>query len=168
MRRAASVLLLTWGLSACAREVPQVAESASHCAASEAVVFNCTVKSGKMVSVCGKEQRLEYCFGSAGERPEIALASGASGPVHAVLGFSGGGGEQLILGQGAVRYVVFNRILRTGDATAPDPRADAGVVVLQGDVVRSKATCMAPSDAQIDLPDGAQVAEDPGAYVYFD
>lgn len=95
------------------------------CAADETPVFACKFADGKRVAICGtKAGKAAYRFG--GDTPELALSGGER--TYAM--YSGGGESQLAFANGDTRYIVFNRLVRTGfDERGNNPAHSAGVVV---------------------------------------
>jgi len=108
------------------------------CQKGEDRIFSCKTGSGKRVAVCGTAAgKTEYRFGAT--KPELVLQGGQ----YASVGYSGGGEQQIAFDNGATRYVVFSRMVRTN--FAPDepnyPAISDGVIVLRKDKVLSVLAC---------------------------
>jgi hypothetical protein len=96
---------------------------ASHCTASETIVFSC-VAGSKVISVCAAKGTtantgyLQYRFGKTGAKPELSLPAAKTLPGKAATGeslpFAGGGGSWLRFRNGANAYVVYTGIGRWG------------------------------------------------------
>lgn len=119
-----------------------VPESSSvACTAEEEEIFSCRVKNGKRIAVCASEDRGgQYRFGKA--TPELVLDGG----IWAFTPYSGGGEAQIAFTKGAIRYVVFSRMVRTNfKAGEPnDPVFSDGVIVLDGEKVIGLQACEDP------------------------
>jgi len=108
------------------------------CAASEETIFSCKTSGGKRIAVCATGSgKVEYRFGS--KQPELVLSGGR----WAAAAYSGGGEAQIAFDNGATRYVVFSRMVRTNfEADEPNyPAISDGVLVLRKDKVVATLTC---------------------------
>ncbi len=113
----------------------------SLCRAPEPVLFTCDVGT-KMVSICGQEQGgAAYRFGRA-SRIELE----ATDLHRAHEGWSGGGETQAYADTPTHRYVVFDRMVRTGiDNEGHNiPRMTQGLLVQSGGRTLSRQDCAQP------------------------
>lgn len=102
------------------------------CAADEQELFSCTAGS-KRIAVCGVtnaqgQKTAQYRFGTP-EEAEIVLDGGR----FANVPYSGGGEAQIAFANGATRYIVYSRTVRTNfTAGEPNnPEFTDGVMVLR-------------------------------------
>ncbi len=113
----------------------------SLCRAPEPVLFTCAV-GAKTVSVCGQEQGgAVYRFGRPG-RVEIEAAD-----LHfAQHAFWGGGETQVYADTPTHRYIVYDRIVRTGFGPDGhhDPKETVGLLVQSGGRIVSSQQCALP------------------------
>ena len=113
----------------------------SLCRTPEPVLFTCDVGS-KTVSICGGEQGgAAYRFGRPG-RVELEVPD-----VHrAFEGWSGGGETQVYADTPTHRYVVYDRMVRTGfdDEGHNIPRMTQGLLVQSGGRTLSRRECAQP------------------------
>lgn len=130
---------------------------ASLCLPGETALFQCPI-GGQHVAVCARDAVATYRYGLPGR---IELSSRRLR--FARQGFSGGGEAQITATNGAYRYTVFDRLVRTG--FGPDglnhPGEDAGLIVRHGDRIVSTRQCrtsalIAPLAERL-LPAGAFV-----------
>lgn len=117
--------------------------AASLCRAPEAVLFTCRV-GARTVSICGrtKEQGgAVYRYGRPGR-----LEAEAADLHRAFEGWSGGGETQAYADTLTHRYVVFDRMVRTGfdDEGHNIPRMTQGLLVQSGGRTLSKRECAQP------------------------
>ena len=141
------IALLIGALVAPVALAPGEAASAgrSLCKAGEPVLFECGA-GAKMIAVCGETP--EYRFGTPAKL-DLAVSEGMT---HAETAYSGGGEQQLIVSNGAYRYIVYSNMIRTNFGPGGnDPAFEAGVTVQQGGETVSTRKCTAPRDAAIDL-----------------
>lgn len=118
--------------------------SAAECGDGETTIFACTLESGKMLSVCSAGgETATYRVGR--EAPEIELQGGS----WARVGYSGGGELQIAFNNGATRYVVFGRTIRTSFSAGEtnDPASSDGVVVLKNGRYEGIQLCRSDSGA---------------------
>lgn len=151
-------VLLAAVFTATAGAAPTPGLPTALCLPGETALFQCPIV-GRHVAVCARGAVATYRFGRP-ERIELSLQR-----LHfARQGFSGGGEAQITATNGAYRYTVFDRLVRTG--FGPDglnhPREDAGLVVKHGDQIVSSRSCgrsaLIAVDAERLLPSGAFVA----------
>ncbi|GAA4644333.1 hypothetical protein GCM10023115_22930 [Pontixanthobacter gangjinensis] len=104
------------------------------CAEDEPIIFSCTVKGGKQLSVCASETdagkpTAQYRFGR--QSAEMVINGGRFSSVP----YSGGGEAQIAFSKGDTRYIVFSRVIRTnfepGEPNEPDFQ-DGVMVVRSG------------------------------------
>jgi len=101
----------------------------SLCRVPEAVLFTCAV-GAKTVSICGQEQGgAVYRFGRKG-RVEIEAAD----LYFAQHAFWGGGETQVYADTPTHRYIVYDRVVRTGFGADGhhDPKETSGLIVQSG------------------------------------
>jgi hypothetical protein len=111
------------------------------CKKDEDRIFSCNTDGGKRIAVCATPAgKTEYRFGAA--KPELVLTAGQ----YASVPYSGGGEQQIAFDNGATRYVVFSRMVRTNFTPGEpnDPAISDGVIVLRNDKVLSVLTCGGP------------------------
>jgi hypothetical protein len=110
----------------------------SLCRPSEAVLFTCEVGT-RTVSICGQEQGgAVYRYGRPA-RVELEVTD-----LHlARKGWSGGGETQVYADTPTHRYIVYNRIVRTGFGADGhfDPRETVGLIVQSEGRTVSKREC---------------------------
>mgnify|MGYP000073639969 CR=1 FL=1 len=100
------------------------------CGRGEANLFSCTA-GNKRIAVCGVtnaqgQRTAQYRFGS-GNGAEITLDGGR----FANVAYSGGGESQIEFANGATRYIVYSRTVRTNfDERGNMPEFTDGVVVV--------------------------------------
>lgn len=101
------------------------------CGSGEPTLFSCSA-GNKRIAVCGVtnaqgQRTARYRFGSA-NKAEITLDGGR----FASVGYSGGGEAQIEFANGATRYVVYSRTVRTNfDERGNMPEFTDGVVVVK-------------------------------------
>ena len=119
----------------------QLRPAKSLCRAPEPVLFTCDVRA-KLVSICGQEQGgAVYRYGRPG-RLEVETAD-----LHrAFEGWPGGGETQAYADTPTHRYVVFDRMVRTGfdDEGHNIPRMTQGLLVQSGGRTVLNRECAQP------------------------
>jgi hypothetical protein len=127
------------------------------CRAAEAPVFACPI-GRKLVSVCAGRGSATYRFGARG-RPEVQISGGR----RAQRSYSGGGETQIAFARGGYRYVVYDRLVRTGFGRdgRHDPQASSGVLVLKGAKVTADLRCTGNGAHTIDRARAAVLPEGP-------
>ncbi|MEN7536882.1 hypothetical protein [Aurantiacibacter flavus] len=118
------------------------------CSAEEAQIFSCTVRGGKIASVClangADGEFAQYRFGRPSAEPELVFPTEASEKIEwASVPYSGGGEAQLSFAVGDVRYVVYSKVVRTNFTAGEtnDPAISDGIVVLRSGKVESAFAC---------------------------
>lgn len=107
-------------------------EKPAGCIGAETVIFHCKIESGEHLSVCGTQngsmRSAEYRF--EGDTKSIVLAGGE----FAAVPYSGGGEGQIAFNNGAVRYIVFSRMVRTNfePGEPNNPAISDGVLIERG------------------------------------
>lgn len=137
-------------------------EATTLCGAKETPVFSCTVRGGKIASVClakGDDGEFaQYRFGRPDAAPELVWPTDGNGQIEwASVPYSGGGEAQLSFAIGDVRYVVYSKVVRT-NFTAGEPNNPAmtdGVMVLRSNKVAASLACDGTALLPIDI-DAAQ------------
>lgn len=144
------------------------------CRPGEPVLFSCSVRSGKIVSICGAAGRdgsrfPQYRYGRAGSAAELIWpASPAAGRIaFASVPYSGGGEAQLMFDRADVRYVVYSRVIRTGFGSDGhnDPLFQDGVAVLRGRALVSRQACTDARPHPVDYDLGESLAAKADAIV---
>lgn len=109
----------------------------SLCTAGETPLFACPI-GRKLVSVCAGGPKPVYRFGTPGH---IELSS--TSLTTASVGYSGGGETQIAATNGAYRYIVYERTVRTGfgEDGLHYPEFDSGLIVQRGGRTISSRTC---------------------------
>lgn len=117
------------------------------CTAGETPIFACTFPDRKRLAVCGTAPgKAEYRFG--GDTSELVLSGGE----RATVPYSGGGESQLAFTNGAVRYIVFSRMVRTGfDEQGNEPAISDGVVVVRDGKFVAIRVCEDPEGKPVDV-----------------
>ena len=108
------------------------------CSAEEQAIFSCKVDNGKRLAVCATAHgKAQYRYGET--TPELVLDGGE----WASVGYSGGGEAQIAFANGAARYVVFSRMVRTNFAPGEPnyPKITDGVVVMDDGKVTAIRLC---------------------------
>ncbi|MHA6333091.1 hypothetical protein ACXYL9_05350 [Qipengyuania sp. CAU 1752] len=111
------------------------------CSAEEQAIFSCKVDSGKRLAVCATANgKAQYRYGET--TPELVLDGGE----WASVGYSGGGEAQIAFANGAARYVVFSRMVRTNFAPGEPnyPKITDGVMVMDDGKVTAIRLCDDP------------------------
>lgn len=131
--------------------------AATLCPTGEIVLFQCSLRGGKQVSVCASHDatpqtgRLQYRFGRPGRAPELILPSVALPPARSAsadtLMFSGGGGAWLRFRSGAHSYTVFTAIGRWG--RDGDPAEKEGVVVERAGRRLASLPCLDSAESEL-------------------
>ena len=109
------------------------------CTASEKPLFSCPI-GRKLVSVCAGSGKPVYRFGAPG-RVELTSTNLST----ASVGYSGGGETQIAATNGAYRYIVYDRTVRTGfgEDGLHHPEFDSGLIVRRGARTLSSRACSA-------------------------
>lgn len=137
----ATILLTALAAARPSAAMAQPSPARSLCRAPEAVLFTCQVGS-KTVSICGQEKGgALYRFGRPG-RIELE----ATDLHRAHDGWSGGGETQVYADTPTHRYVVYDRMVRTGFGADGhnDPKETVGVMVQSGGQTISSRLCALP------------------------
>ena len=111
--------------------------SATFCAADEAVIFSCPLGT-KRVSVCGSGKQATYRYGAPGN-VELTIRN-----LHiAERGLSGGGETQISASNNGYSYVVYDKTVRTSfnanGQNAPD--SESGLLVRHNGRTLSSKRC---------------------------
>tara|TARA_B100000678_G_scaffold189392_1_gene158369 strand:- start:6 stop:617 length:612 start_codon:yes stop_codon:yes gene_type:complete len=123
------------------------------CASDEQELFSCTA-GAKRIAVCGVtntqgQKTAQYRFGSP-DKAEIVLDGGR----FASVPYSGGGEAQIEFANGATRYVVYSRTVRTNfDERGNMPEFTDGVVVLRDGEAVADRQCTGDAES-IDIMAG--------------
>jgi hypothetical protein len=155
------VIALGLALAAPLALAPGKAVSAkpSLCRPGEPVLFECSA-GAKMIAVCGKTP--EYRFGT----PARLDLTASAGMTYATTAYSGGGEQELIVANGAYRYIVYSSMIRTNFGPGGNnPAFEAGVSVQKDGKTVSTRKCTAPKDAGIDLDLAAKSLPE-GEFIY--
>ena len=134
--------MLIAAFSACSGTVlAQLRPAKSLCRAREPVLFTCDV-GNKTVSICGGEQGgAAYRYGRP-NRVELEIKD-----LHlAYKGWSGGGETQVYADTPTYRYIVYDRMVRTGFGSDGhnDPKETVGLLVQNGGRTVSSRQCALP------------------------
>ncbi|OYY90474.1 MAG: hypothetical protein B7Y45_07610 [Sphingomonas sp. 28-66-16] len=124
------------------------------CTADEVPLFSCAI-GARTVSVCGggaaNNAHAQYRYGTPAK---VELSSPRQGPnalVFARAAYSGGGELQFSFANGAYRYVVYSRTIRTGfGAGGNKPVFEDGLFVTRGGKLVSDKRCTGRSTAKGD------------------
>ncbi len=119
------------------------------CTVDERPIFSCST-GRQTVSVCAGAGGVQYRAGRPGA---VALASPANSAdlSYANTAYSGGGESQVRFLRGDYAYTVWSGVYRTGFKTTNNPEFRSGVIVSKNGKPFSTRTCVAPSDAVLDL-----------------
>lgn len=111
------------------------------------------------MAVCAAHGRAQYRYG--GTQPELVLDGGELG----IVPYSGGGEAQIAFSNGAYRYVVFSRMVRTGFGPDGhnDPAISDGVLVLKGGQVADLHLCADADGLPVQYDAAQRVWQDRGA-----
>ncbi|MFV0623317.1 hypothetical protein ACBY01_04795 [Sphingomonas sp. ac-8] len=136
---------------------PPPPDPATLCKASEKPLFSCPI-GRKLVSVCAGAAKPVYRYGTAGR---VELTS--TDLTTASVGYSGGGETQIAATNGAYRYIVYDRTVRTGfgEDGLHHPDFDSGLIVRRGARTLSSRTCSA--EPVLGTPNVGTIP--PGAFV---
>ncbi|RIV89831.1 hypothetical protein D2V17_05345 [Aurantiacibacter xanthus] len=124
------------------------AQATTLCAADEAQMFSCTLRGGRIASVClaqgAQGEFAQYRFGRPGAAPELVWPTKPGEQIEwASAPYSGGGEAQMSFAVGDVRYVVYSKVVRTNftPGETNDPAITDGVVVLRSGKVAARFSC---------------------------
>ncbi len=117
----------------------------SLCKAGERKIFHCPI-GRRMASVCegSSSPTAQYRFGRS-DNIEFTYPNAGEGLTWARTGYSGGGELQINFRNGAHRYVLYSRIIRTGFAPeGNNPKSETGVAVIRRNKLLSDRRCNDP------------------------
>lgn len=123
------------------------AATPSLCTSGETAVLACGVGSGKIVSLCARDGKLQYRFGKAGAH-EMTWPAQPETPrglfFLSTTTYSGGGEERIRFSNGGYDYIVFQRTIALNwnpDGTR-EHFQDEGVAVLKDGKIVGKKICV--------------------------
>lgn len=153
--------LIAWGLAIIATTPASggpARRPSSLCTAGEKALFACPI-GRKLVSVCSSGRGATYRFGTP---TRVELSSSALS--YARTWYSGGGEAQISFASNGVRYIVYDRAIRTGFGADGhnDTQFSAGVLIQKNGRTISNARC--PGDETIGS--GAESVLPKGVFVY--
>lgn len=130
----------------------------SLCMAGEQPLFACPI-GRKLVSVCSSGRGATYRFGTPAK---VELLSTALS--YARTWYSGGGEAQISFSNNGVRYIVYDRAVRTSFDGHNDTQFSAGVLIQKDGRTISNARCLGEEA----IGAGAESVLPKGTFVYHD
>lgn len=167
-------------------EAPPVAASTpdeskawgGECAQGEEALFACSLKNGRAVAVCkagegGDKGLVQYRYGKPGVAPELSWPQNSDDGklTFASVPYSGGGEAQLGFARGAVRYIVYSRIVRTNfkPGEPNNPAITDGVMVVENGKVKANYACDGQASKAVDVNLATKyLGDDDKAFFYHD
>jgi hypothetical protein len=157
----ALVVSFAGGAPSSLAKVPNASRDQSLCKAGERIIFQCPI-GRRIASVCeiSASQTAQYRFGQSGDI-EFTYPKAGAGLAWARTGYSGGGELQINFRNGAHRYILYSRTIRTNFGPGGnDPKSETGVAVLRGNKLLSDRRCNDPDkfafvgDVEKAMPEG--------------
>lgn len=133
-------------------------KTAGLCESTESIIFSCSTKNGKLLSVCSelnapKVSKVEYRFGKVNQIELILPKSNEDHISYNSVMYSGGGGAYIRFKHGDADYIVFSKIVKSEGESS-------GVLIQKKGKKTAQVRCKIEGDVDLALLEKLQLKKE--------